>query len=59
MIFSKNTTNISLVEAELKHLKSIYTKALGQSDDSTLKQLRKAIKLLSARLATISLQPAQ
>ena len=49
MIFSKNTSNISLIEAELQRLKNIYSKALEAENIPTLTELRKKIKVLRAR----------
>jgi hypothetical protein len=49
MIFSKNTSNISLIEAELQRLKTIYSKALEAENFPTLTELRKKIKVLRAR----------
>ncbi|MCW3105612.1 MAG: hypothetical protein JWQ09_118 [Segetibacter sp.] len=52
MIYSKNTHDVLLLRTELRRLKKLYSEALKKENDFLLKDLRKRIKLLSARLLT-------
>lgn len=53
MIYSNNTNDLHLLEAELKRLKELYAETLKkQNDVFNLRELRKRIKLLSARITT-------
>ena len=56
MLYSKNITNIVLLQAELRKLKASYVEALKNKKENlhTFQQLRKRIKLLTSRIDIIN-----
>ena len=54
MIFSKNISSTVLLETELIRLKVLYAKALELKNETTIKDLRKTIKILTARRNIVS-----
>jgi hypothetical protein len=54
MLFSKNISSLTILEAELIRLKAMYVQALETKNEATIKTLRKTIKSLKSQMTITS-----